>query len=73
VARDAGGFVALLQESDAELQLLALQRLNELVDVFWAEIAEALPQLGACMMRRVSTWWTRTMIKLMGTKMRGLT
>jgi hypothetical protein len=34
-------FLALLEEPEHELQAHALTKLNELVDVFWSEIADA--------------------------------
>lgn len=36
----AVSFIALLDESDPELQAYALKKLNEVVDTFWAEIAD---------------------------------
>jgi 26S proteasome regulatory subunit N2 len=41
----ATGCIALLQESDLELQKHALQKLLACVDVLWHEVAECLPQL----------------------------
>lgn len=41
----AEGILALLGEQENELKTFALQRLNELVDQFWAEIAEQLPRI----------------------------
>ena len=34
-------YLALLEEPEHELQAVALTQLNELVDVFWSEIADA--------------------------------
>lgn len=34
-------YLALLEEPEHELQAVALSKLNELVDVFWSEIADA--------------------------------
>jgi hypothetical protein len=34
----AQGFISLLQEDEAELQVYALKKLNDVVDQFWAEI-----------------------------------
>eukprot|EP00118_Oscarella_pearsei_P025711 m.308636 g.308636 ORF g.308636 m.308636 type:complete len:963 (+) comp44414_c0_seq1:75-2963(+) len=38
----AAGFLALLDEKEAELKSFALRNLNELVDQFWPEIAESV-------------------------------
>lgn len=39
----AGGLIALLEEPEEELQLHGLNKINQKVDQFWAEIADALP------------------------------
>ncbi|KAI9168528.1 proteasome regulatory particle base subunit [Blastocladiella emersonii ATCC 22665] len=41
----AGGLVALLDEHDEALKLYALQNLEHLVDQFWPEIADSLPNI----------------------------
>lgn len=41
----AAGIVALLDEPEAELKRYALEKLNEIVDDFWAEISESVQQL----------------------------
>ncbi|KAG9293368.1 hypothetical protein G9A89_007614 [Geosiphon pyriformis] len=41
----AGGIIALLDESEEELKIYALQKLNTLVDQFWAEIADAVSKI----------------------------
>lgn len=43
----ASGYLSLLKENDATLQLHALQKLLECVNLLWHEIAEALPDLEA--------------------------
>lgn len=39
------GLLALLEEDDASLQAYALDRINSLVDSFWAEIADYVVQM----------------------------
>ena len=41
----AGGFLSLLDEDEAELHQYALQRLNEIVPEFWAEIAHSIDKM----------------------------
>lgn len=41
----ASQFLALLDEDDAKLKVRALEKLNGLVDQFWAEISESLPKM----------------------------
>ena len=41
----AAGILSLLEEPELELKVFALQRLNQLVDRFWAEIAERVSKL----------------------------
>ena len=41
----AAGILSLLEETDSEVKVFALQRLNTLVDRFWAEIAECVSKL----------------------------
>jgi len=41
----AGGIIALLDESEEELKIYALQKLNTLVDQFWAEISDAVSKI----------------------------
>ena len=43
----AQGILALLDETDPELQELALVSLDEVVDVFWTEIAESVSKMCA--------------------------
>lgn len=40
-----GGIVALLSEPETELKVFALRKLNEIVNDFWAEIADSLQAL----------------------------
>eukprot|EP01116_Phalansterium_solitarium_P020847 TRINITY_DN6290_c0_g1_i1.p1 TRINITY_DN6290_c0_g1~~TRINITY_DN6290_c0_g1_i1.p1 ORF type:complete len:990 (+),score=381.70 TRINITY_DN6290_c0_g1_i1:71-3040(+) len=40
-----GGIVALLEESQPEIQEFALQKLNSLVDNFWHEIADSIQRI----------------------------
>ena len=40
-----GGVLSLLDEIEEEIQVFALTRLDELVDVFWAEIAESITKM----------------------------
>ena len=39
------GVLSLLKESEDEIKVFALQRLNELVDDFWAEISEDVSKM----------------------------
>ena len=41
----AAGFLSLLDENEAELHQYALQKLNELVGDFWAEIANSIGKM----------------------------
>ncbi|XP_033638179.1 26S proteasome non-ATPase regulatory subunit 1-like [Asterias rubens] len=41
----AGGVISLLDEPDVKLQIFALDKLNQLVDDFWAEIADAVEKI----------------------------
>ncbi|XP_071497720.1 26S proteasome non-ATPase regulatory subunit 1-like [Diadema antillarum] len=41
----AGGVISLLDEPDIKLQSFALERLNQLVDDFWAEIADTVEKI----------------------------
>lgn len=41
----ADGLIALLDEDQQELKAFALDRLNDLVDQFWAEIAEHIAKM----------------------------
>ena len=41
----AGGIVALLSEPETELKVFALRKLDEIVNDFWAEIADSLQAL----------------------------
>ncbi|CAJ0630347.1 8402_t:CDS:2 [Entrophospora sp. SA101] len=41
----AGGIISLLDESEEQLKIYALQRLNSVVDQFWAEISEAISKI----------------------------
>ena len=43
--QSAEGILALLNEKDVDLQVHALQALDEVVDVFWAEIARAIEKM----------------------------
>lgn len=40
-----GGIVALLSEPETELKVFALRKLDEIVNDFWAEIADSLQAL----------------------------
>lgn len=46
------GVLSLLKESEDEIKVFALQRLNELVDDFWAEISEDVSKM--CVANRVN-------------------
>ena len=37
--------MSLLDEPEEEVQVFALSRLNELVDIFWAEISESISKM----------------------------
>lgn len=41
------GVLALLEEPENELKVFALSRLDELVDTFWAEIADNVSKMYA--------------------------
>lgn len=41
----AAGILSLLEEAELEVKVFALHRLNELVDGFWAEIADCVSKL----------------------------
>ncbi|XP_014666244.1 PREDICTED: 26S proteasome non-ATPase regulatory subunit 1-like [Priapulus caudatus] len=41
----AAGVISLLDEKESELKWFALQKLDELVDEFWAEISEAIEKI----------------------------
>lgn len=41
----AVGIVSLLDEEEPELQSYALQKLNNIVDIFWAEIADSVSKM----------------------------
>ena len=41
----AAGILSLLAEPEVEVKVFALQRLDELVDCFWAEIADRVSKL----------------------------
>ena len=41
----SAGVLSLLKESEDEIKVFALQRLNELVDDFWAEISENVSEM----------------------------
>ena len=42
---NTAGVLALLEEPENELKVFALIRLDELVDIFWAEIAEDVTKM----------------------------
>lgn len=41
----AAGVIALLDEPEPQLKVFALEKLNKIVDVFWAEISEAIDKI----------------------------
>ncbi|XP_074657663.1 26S proteasome non-ATPase regulatory subunit 1-like [Tubulanus polymorphus] len=41
----AAGVISLLDEEEPELKVFALEKLNNIVDVFWAEISEAVTKI----------------------------
>jgi 26S proteasome regulatory subunit N2 len=41
----AAGILSLLKEPEEEVKVFALSKLNELVDDFWAEIAESVTSM----------------------------
>uniref|UniRef100_A0A2P2I0U6 26S proteasome non-ATPase regulatory subunit 1 n=1 Tax=Hirondellea gigas TaxID=1518452 RepID=A0A2P2I0U6_9CRUS len=43
----AAGILALLDEPEPELQKFALERLNEIIDIFWPEIADSVQKIEA--------------------------
>ncbi|KAJ1514499.1 proteasome regulatory particle base subunit [Coelomomyces lativittatus] len=45
ILTSAAGIVSLLDEKDESLKYYALQRLNEIIDSFWAEISESLNKI----------------------------
>ena len=38
----AAGILSLLKEAEDEIKVFALKRLDQLVNIFWAEIAESI-------------------------------
>lgn len=44
----AAGVSALLDEKDPKLQAHALQKLDSIVDRFWAELADSVPRMYVC-------------------------
>ena len=46
----AGGLLALLDEPQSQVQGYALEKLNDVVDVFWAEIADKIKEIEVCEM-----------------------
>lgn len=42
---NVGGVLSLLDDEEEEIQVFALTRLDELVDVFWAEISESIKKM----------------------------
>ena len=40
-----GGVLSLLDEPEEDVKVFALNRLNELVDEFWAEISESIAKM----------------------------
>ena len=40
-----GGILSLLDETDESLLFFALQKLNEVVDIFWAEISDSIEKI----------------------------
>ncbi|XP_033127000.1 26S proteasome non-ATPase regulatory subunit 1-like [Anneissia japonica] len=41
----AGGVISLLDEKESDLKVFALQRLNQIVDDFWAEISDVVDKI----------------------------
>src|SRR5438874_973031 len=41
----AGGIISMLDEERPELKVFALGKLNEVVDLFWAEISEIIEKI----------------------------
>lgn len=41
----AAGILALLDETEDELRVFALERLNEITDTFWPEIADSIQKM----------------------------
>jgi len=41
----AAGIISLLEEPEEDLKIYALRKLNDIVDTFWAEISDAIPQI----------------------------
>ena len=41
----SAGVISLLDESEEELKVYALQQLDAIVDQFWAEISDAIPKM----------------------------
>jgi len=46
-----------LDEIDEELQVYALDQLNQVVPVFWAEIADALPKMYVLFFLFLRLWF----------------
>ena len=41
----SAGVLSLLDETEPQLKVFALEKLNKIVDVFWAEISEAIDKM----------------------------
>ena len=62
----AAGILALLDEPESEVKLFALQKLNQIVDMFWAEISEAVDKIE--MMYEDETFQHRQLAALLASK-----
>lgn len=45
VLRSAGGILSLLEEPEPELQVHALEQLDQLIDHYWVEVAEEITRM----------------------------
>ena len=66
ITSTAAGVIALLNEPEPEVKVFALNKLNTIVDVFWAEISEAVGTIE--MLYEETTFKHRNMAALVASK-----
>ena len=66
ITSTAAGVIALLNEPESEVKVFALNKLNTIVDVFWAEISEAVGTIE--MLYEDTTFKHRNMAALVASK-----
>ena len=62
----AAGVLALLEDPQPELKLFSLKKLNQIVDIFWAEISEAVDKVE--MMYEDESFQHRNLAALLASK-----